>query len=231
MSINNTTREKLIMDYLPLVKKIVSKIAINLPDHIEKEDLINAGIVGLIQAIDRFDPEMGNTLATFASYRIKGSIIGELRELDILSRGDRKKVRELKQVKTYLEQSKSRQIEDYEIASELKITINELEDIKSMSDISFISVDQEDSPDSVDNLIGSYEHNELSTVNTLENKTELIKAINILPEKDRMIMSLYYVDELTLKEIGEVMNLTESRISQIHSKTINGLRKKLKHLI
>ncbi len=231
MSINNTTREKLIMSYLPLVKKIVSKIAINLPDHIEKEDLINAGIVGLIQAIDRFDPEMGNTLATFASYRIKGSIIEELRELDILSRGDRKKVRELKQVKAYLEQNKSRQIEDYELAIELKITTIELNNIRSMSDISFISVDQEDSQDSVDNLIGSYERNEFSTLNMLQNKSELTKAIDNLSERDKMVISLYYVDELTLKEIGEVMNLTESRISQIHSKTINGLRKKLKHLI
>ncbi len=231
MDENKTTREQLIMNYLPLVKKIVNKIAINLPDYIEKEDLINAGIVGLIQAIDRFDPEMGNTLSTFASFRIKGSIISELRELDILSRGERKKVRELKQAREYLEQSKGRQIEDYELALELKITTSELNDIKGMSDLSFISVDQEDSQDNVDKLIGVCDDDGFTSTSTLENKTELIKAINSLSEKDRMVMSLYYVDELTLKEIGEVMNLTESRISQIHSKTLTNLRKKLKHLI
>jgi RNA polymerase sigma factor FliA len=227
------TRDQLITEYLPFVKRIVRRMAVHLPAHVEVEDLMNAGVIGLIQSIDRYDPSRDNTLATFASFRIRGAVLSELRSRDVLSRGNRKKVREMQQSWIHLEKKLGREVEGWEVARELGMTSNEFDDLQRMAGISFISLDDMDSQSNSEKekLLSLFtcgdDQDALMLTRISEIRTALAKAIDALSDRERMVISLYYVDELTLKEIGEVMNLTESRISQIHSAVIIRLRKKL----
>ena len=227
------TRDQLITEYLPFVKRIVHRMAAHLPAHVDVDDLMNAGVIGLIQSIDRYDPARDNTLATFASFRIRGAVLSELRARDVLSRGNRKKVREMQQTWILLEKKRGREVEDWEVAGELGMTADEFDDLQRMAGISFVSLDDMDSPSNseMENLLSHFVNGEdqdaLMLTRASEIRTALAKAIDALTDRERMVVSLYYVDELTLKEIGEVMNLTESRISQIHSAVIMRLRKKL----
>jgi len=228
-----TTRNRLITEYLPFVKRIVHRMAVNLPATVDVNDLINAGVIGLIQSIDRYDPERDNTLATYASFRIRGAVLSELRSRDVLSRGNRKKVREMQRAWVNLEQRLGREAEDWEVAQELGMSTDEFEDIRQMSGISFISLDdvdvtsKNDKENLLQQLVSGDAPDALMMTRSKEIRTGLVAAIDGLPEKEKMVVSLYYVDELTLKEIGEVMNLTESRICQIHSGAIIRLRKNL----
>ena len=227
------TRNRLISEYLPFVKRIVHRMAVHLPTHVDVEDLIHAGVIGLIQSIDRYDPTRDNTLATFAMFRIRGAVLSELRSRDILSRSNRKKVREMQQTWIHLEQKLGREVEDWEIARELGMTAGEFEDVRRMAGFSFVSIDDMDSPSDGEKinllrqLAGGEDQDALLSIRAQEIKAALAKAIDELSENEKTVISLYYVDELTMKEIGEVMDLTESRISQIHSGAIIHLRKKL----
>jgi RNA polymerase sigma factor for flagellar operon FliA len=200
---------------------------------VDVDDLMNAGVIGLIQSIDRYDPARDNTLATFASFRIRGAVLSELRSRDVLSRGNRRKVREMQQTWIELEKKLGRDVEGWEVARELKMTEEELGDLQRMAGISFVSLDDMDSPSNsekemlLSHFVSGEDQDALMLTRASEIRTALSKAIDGLTDRERMVISLYYVDELTLKEIGEVMNLTESRISQIHSAVIMRLRKKL----
>ncbi len=121
------SRNRLITDYLPFVKRIVHRMAVHLPAHVDVDDLMNAGVIGLIQSIDRYDPLRDNTLATFASFRIRGAVLSELRSRDVLSRGNRKKVREMQQTWIHLENKTGREVEAWEVARELGISADEFE--------------------------------------------------------------------------------------------------------
>lgn len=225
-------RDRTIIEYLPLVKRIVSKMAANLPPYVDVSDLTNAGVIGLIQSIDRFDPTKDNTLATFAAFRIRGAVLGELRSRDVLSRGNRKKVREMKQIWIQLEKKLGREVEEWEVAMEMGLTADELSDLRHMSNISFVSIDNsdpelDDDNDKLLNQLVSDDQDALMLTRMSEIRKALSKSIDTLSEREKMVISLYYEDELTLKEIGAVMNLTESRISQIHSSVLMRLRKKL----
>ena len=227
------TRHRLITEYLPFVKRIVHRMAVHLPAHVDVEDLIHAGVIGLIQSIDRYDPARDNTLATFASFRIRGAVLSELRSRDVLSRSNRKKVREMQQTWIHLEKKLSREVEDWEVARELGMTAGEFEDVRRMAGLSFVSLDDMDSPSDgekatlLSQLVSGEDQDALMSIRAQEIKAALAKAIEELSENENKVISMYYVDELTLKEIGEVLNLTESRISQIHSGAIIHLRKKL----
>ncbi len=230
---DETTRNRLITEHLPLVKRIVYRIAVHLPAHVDVEDLINAGIIGLIQSIDRYDPTRDNTLATFASFRIRGAVLSELRSRDVLSRGNRKKVREMQQAWVQLEKKLGREVEGWEVARELGLAADEFGDLQRMASISFVSMDDMDSPSNAEKekllsqFVTGEDQDALMLTRASEIRAALAKAIDTLSDRERTVISLYYVDELTLKEIGEVMNLTESRISQIHSAVLMRLRKKL----
>jgi len=230
---DETTRDRLITEYLPFVKRIVHRMAVHLPAHVDVDDLMNAGVIGLIQSIDRYDPVRDNTLATFASFRIRGAVLSELRSRDVLSRGNRKKVREMQHAWILLEKKHGREVEGWEVAGELGMTADEFGDLQRMAGISFVSLDDMDSPSNGERekLLSYFASGEdqdaLMLTRASEIRAALAKAIDGLTDRERMVISLYYVDELTLKEIGEVMNLTESRISQIHSAVIMRLRKKL----
>lgn len=227
------TRDRLITEYLPFVKRIVHRMAVHLPAHVDVDDLMNAGVIGLIQSIDRYDPARDNTLATFASFRIRGAVLSELRSRDVLSRGNRKKVREMQQTWILLEKKHGREVEDWEVAAELGMSSDEFDDLQRMAGISFVSLDDMDSPSNnereklLSHFVSGEDQDALMLTRASEIRTALAKAIDALTDRERKVVSLYYVDELTLKEIGEVMNLTESRISQIHSAVILRLRKKL----
>ena len=225
--------EKLIHEYLPYVKRIVQRIANHLPASVDVEDLMNVGVMGLIQAVDRFDPKRDNKFMTYAIFRIKGAVLSELRSRDFLSRSSRRKLRELEQTCQKMEQRLGRDVEDVEVAEELGIDIDDLHRTRQMSSISFISFEELglSSRDEKEKLMNFLVHNEedaLSQTRLRELRSALARAIEQLPEKERMVMSLYYFDELNMKEAGEVMNITESRVSQIHSQAIMRLRKKMR---
>ncbi len=226
-------REKLILEYLPLVKRIVNRIAAHLPASVETEDLNTAGIIGLIQAVDRFDQNRGIKLSTFASYRIRGSILEELRSKDILTRADRKKVKVLEKMEAAFEQKHGREPTDQEISKALNIDMENIHHIRKVSSIAVFSLDEigYDSHQKRPQLmkyLADDDSDPLALTNLKELQMALGKAIGTLSKKEQILVSLYYNDGLTMKEIGEVMGITESRVSQIHSQIIMKLRKKLR---
>ncbi len=226
-------REQLIQEYLPYVKRIVQRIAAHLPASVDVEDLMNVGVIGLIQAVDRFDPKRDNKFMTYAIFRIKGAVLSELRSRDYLSRSGRRKLRELEHASQRLEQRLGRRAEDAEVAEELGVELEDLHRTRQMSSISFISfeelgVSSRDEKEKLLNYLMHHEEDALSQTRLRELKSALARAIEQLSEKERLVISLYYLEELTMKEAGEVLKITESRVSQIHSQAIMRLRTKLR---
>ncbi len=225
------TREELIKKYAPLVKYIADRISIRLPPNISRDELISAGIVGLLDAIEKFDPEMGIKFQTYAEHRIKGTILDELRKMDWVPRSIRKDVHQIENTILALESRLGREPEDHEVAEEIGVDIDSYyKMIDRAKGISLLSLN-EIMPDGsiprytkqVSNLPSPFEELRLK-----ELKGVLAKALEGLQKKEQLVISLYYYDELTLKEIAEVLDLTESRISQIHSKAIVRLRARLR---
>ena len=234
LSKNDTSyRDQLITEYLPYVKRIVHRIAVHLPSTIDIDDLMNVGVIGLIQAVDRYDPGRDNKFMTYAVFRIKGAVLSELRSRDFLSRSNRRKIRDLENVCLKLEQKLGREVDDEEIAEELGVDIKQIRRTKQMSSISFISFEELEfsSRDEKEKLLSYLVDNNddaLTLARLKEIKEAVARAIEQLPGKEKLVISLYYLDELTMKETGKVLNITESRVSQIHSQAILRLRAKLK---
>jgi len=227
-------REQLIAEYLPYVKRIVHRLAMHLPSTIDIDDLLNVGVIGLIQAVDRYDPKRDNKFMTYAIFRIKGAVLSELRARDFLSRSNRRKIRELENAFLSLEQKLGREVEDSEVAEELGVDIEHVYRTKQLSSISFISFEElgyssKDEREKLMNFLVNNDDDALTLTRLKELKNALAKAIEELPEKERLVISLYYLDELTMKETGEVLGITESRVSQIHSQAIIHLRAKLRN--
>jgi RNA polymerase sigma factor for flagellar operon FliA len=226
-------RDQLITEYLPYVKRIVQRLAVHLPSTVDIDDLMNVGVIGLIQAVDRYDPRRDNKFMTYAIFRIKGAVLSELRARDFLSRSNRRKIRELESAYLRLEQKLGREADDKEIAQELGIELEQVYRTKQMSSISFVSLEElgVSSRDEKEKLMSYLTNNEDDALNLTklkELKEALSGAIKQLPEKERLVVSLYYLDELTMKETGKVLGITESRVSQIHSQAILHLRSKLR---
>jgi len=231
---NLLSRDELIEQYLPHVKRIVHRIAIHLPPHVEIDDLIHVGVIGLMQAIERYDSSRNNTFLTYAVFRIKGAVLSELRSRDFLSRANRRKVRELDRAYMGLEQKKGRAVDDRELAKEIGVPLKEVQEIKKMSSISFVSFEEmgiqtdEEKRSVVDALLNNGSDDALTLTRVKEMKNAVAEAITQLPEKEKLVISLYYVDELTMKETGKALNITESRVSQIHSQAVVHLRSHLR---
>jgi len=232
---NSLFRKQLINKYLPYVKRIVYRIAIHLPSNIvEIDDLVNAGVIGLIQAVDRYDPERKNKFITYAVYRIKGAVLGELRSRDFLSRANRKKIRELEMTYLKLEQKFGREAEDIEVAADMGLSIERFYQIKKNAGISFISFEELgiSSKKEKEKLVNSFTQESgadaFSVIRLKEIRAAIAHILAVLPEKEKLVISLYYQDELTMKEIGKVLGITESRVSQIHSKAIIHLKERLR---
>ena len=229
---NPETRQRLLEEYLPLVKSVAGRMAMGFPKSVELSDLVNTGVIGLIEALSNFDPFRGVKFETYAVPRIRGAILDELRSLDWVPRSTRAKSREIDRATSMLENKLGRTPSDWELAKFLKISSGEL--FSAMDDISSTTVL------SLDELIYKEDDNrQVPRVETLENlsrenilgdlekeelKAYLVQAISYLSEQERLVVALYYYEELTLKEIGEVMQISESRVSQIHTKAVLKLR-------
>ena len=228
------SRDQLISEYLPYVKRIVHRIAIHLPPNVETEDLINAGIIGLIEAAERFDPSRDNKFITYAAFRIRGSVLSELRSRDFHSRSTRRKLREYEKVYLRLEHQSGGAVCDEDIAEELGLSLDEFYQVKRLSSMSFLSFEEigfssnEERDDVLSYLVGGEIKDAFSLTRLKEIENAIANAIEQLPEKEKLVVSLYYWDELTMKEIGKVLEITESRVSQIHSQAIIHLRGKLR---
>jgi RNA polymerase sigma factor for flagellar operon FliA len=230
-------RERLILHYSPLVKFVAGRVAAGLPQSIEQADLVSYGIFGLIDAIDKFDPGRGFKFETYAIARIKGSIIDELRSIDWVPRSVRAKARSIERAYSKLENENKRTPDDGEIASELGMTDSEL--AQTLSQISFVGLVALDEllaaggggdrggSATVGDMISDRRHDPVEAFEVDEMKTLLADAINRMPDRERLVLTLYYYEGLTLSEIGEVLGVTESRICQIHTKAILQLRARL----
>ena len=233
--LNPNIRAKVINEFSPLIKYIASRIAIRLPPHIDLNDLINAGVIGLIDAIEKFDASKQIKFKTYAEFRIRGAILDELRSMDWVPRSVRQKARKVEDAYSRLEYNLGRPASDEEVAHEMKIDIDSFHKLLSeTASVSLLSLDdlgEDDSDLSKRNLLEYILQDEKDwpshKIRYAEVRDMVAQAIQSLPEKERMVISLYYYDELTMKEIGHVLKFTESRVSQIHTKAILRLRSKM----
>ena len=231
---DSLSREQTIMQYLPHVKRIVQRIAVHLPQNVEIDDLLNVGVIGLMQAIERYDPARDNKFMTYAAFRIRGAVLSELRSRDYISRTNRRKVRELEKTYLKLEQKKGGDVEDHEIAKEMGLSFEQFYKIKQMSNVAIISLEEmgyssdKKRASLSEMFIDNREEDALNMTGIKEVKAAIAKTIEELPKKEKLVISLYYMDELTMKETGKVLGITESRVSQLHSKAITHLRTKLR---
>ena len=230
-NMDKKSREELILEYAPLVKKIVDRIAIRLPPNISKDELASGGIMGLVDAIDKYDSRKGTQFRTYATLRIRGAILDELRRMDWVSRSIRRDIHKIEEARRTIGVRLGREPDDFEVAEEMEIDLDSYHRMTTRAQgIGLFSLDGT-VPDCFDSQAAGQNAEASSPFNELkrkELKQIIAKTLAQLSEKEQLVMSLYYFDELTLKEIAQVLNLTESRISQIHSKTIIKLRVKLR---
>lgn len=235
VSRNLKVREQLLLRYLPLVKYITSKMMFSLPSCVDYNDLLSAGIMGLLGALERFDPDQGVKFETFVLPRIKGAILDELRALDWAPRSLRSKARLVEKTSEQLEKELGREASSQEIAGRLNMDIEEYDNVlHELSKASLLSLDGSRVEESNTNFTSMYDllENPASEdpegcIEDQETKAVLVQAIEGLNEQEKIVMALYYYEELTLKEIGQVLNITESRVSQIHSKAVETLKSAL----
>ncbi len=237
MKITKEELERMVLDNLDLVKIIATKISSKLPSGIELDDLIHTGIIGLIESIHRFEPSKGVKFSTFASLRIRGAILDELRNLDWATRTLRKRIKDVEKVYSDMEHELGRPPEIEEVAKKLNMSLDDfnrlLEESKGVG-IGVFRYIEDDNRISENKLLRYYDDPKASSpifyVEKEELRKKLTEFIEQLPEREKLVLSLYYVDDLNLKEIAKVLNLTESRISQIRSSALLRLRSKLKKM-
>ncbi len=233
---DDKARERLVVAYSPLVKYVAGRMASGLPAHVEEADLISYGLVGLISAIQRFEPERDIKFETYAITRIKGAIIDELRSLDWVPRSVRSRAREIEKANTKLEHKLQRAPTDEEMAAELEMDVEGFQD--ALLQISNSTVAALDELWTVSDASGD----QVSLLDTIQDPGAPVPALDIdatdlhdrvadaiarLPEREKLVVALYYYENLTLREIGEVLGVTESRISQLHTKAVLRLRSRL----
>jgi RNA polymerase sigma factor for flagellar operon FliA len=233
---DKAVRDRLILTYAPLVKYVAGRLGSGLPAHVDEGDLVSYGLLGLIAAIDRYEPDRDVKFETYAIARIKGSILDELRALDWVPRSVRARARQIERAMSELESKLSRAPTDEELAQKVGISVEELED--SLTDISRSSIAALDELWTISGSGGD----QVALIDTIEDthgpepqsafaQTELREAvadaITRLPEREKLVITLYYYEDLTLREIGEVLGVTESRVSQLHTKAILRLKARL----
>ncbi|MDI6716614.1 MAG: RNA polymerase sigma factor WhiG [Actinomycetota bacterium] len=230
------SRDKLILHYSPLVKYIAGRISASLPQSVDQADLVSYGIFGLIDAIEKYDLNREIKFETYAISRIKGAIIDELRALDWVPRSVRYRARELERVYFELENQLRRVPTDEEVANAMGMTLEEHNEL--LSQLSYSSVlaleelwstgDKDDKLSLIDSIEDTTSPDPAQTFEFKEIKEILADAVKKLPERERMVISLYYYDGLTLREIGEILGVTESRVSQLHTKAVLRLKSKMR---
>ncbi|MDX6639436.1 MAG: polymerase sigma factor FliA [Solirubrobacteraceae bacterium] len=229
-------RERLVVAYSPLVKYVSGRMASGLPAHVEEADLISYGLVGLISAIGRFEPEREIKFETYAITRIKGAIIDELRSLDWVPRSVRSRAREIEKANSKLEHQLQRAPTDDEMSAELGMSVEEFQEaLLQISNSTVAALDElwtvsDASGDSVSLLDTLQDHgapDPAAVMDATELKDRMADAIARLPEREKLVVALYYYENLTLREIGEVLGVTESRVSQLHTKAVLRLKARL----
>jgi RNA polymerase sigma factor for flagellar operon FliA len=229
-------REQLILHYSPLVKYVAGRVGVGLPANVEQADFVSSGIFGLIDAIEKFEPERAIKFETYAISRIRGAIIDELRALDWIPRSVRQKARAVERAYATLEVRLRRTPHEPEVAAELGVTLEELHGIFSqLSLANVVALDEllhsagegGERASLLDTLEDTAADNPVEVAEDRELRRLLARAVNTLPDREKTVVSLYYYEGLTLAEIGQVLGVTESRVSQIHTKSVLQLRAKL----
>jgi len=231
-------RDSLIRQYAPLVKYVAGKVSVGMPPSVDFDDLVGFGVFGLFDAIEKFDPEKHVKFKTYAVTRIRGAIFDELRSIDWVPRSVRQKTREIDATVSHLEASLGRSATDEEIANSMKMDVKDFNTMMlKVSSTSMLSLN--------DVWYTGEDNDKVSIVDSIESPSSLqpemiaekdeirrviIEAINDLPEKEKKVLVLYYYEDLTLKEIGKILGVTESRISQLHTKAIMRLRSRLTNI-
>ena len=235
-NINQDEKNDLISRYAPLVKTIAGRMALRLPQHISQDDLVGSGLLGLLDAVEKYDAGKGVEFKSYAEFRIKGAMIGELRSMDWVPRSVRRNAKRLSEAYSRVENREMRPAEDEEVAEEMGISLDEfhslLDETRGVSlfnenDLINQKATQMDS-DSGDLFDIGLDLTPLQNLREAEVVKIVADAIDRLPKNERTAMSLYYYEELTMKEIGEVMGYTESRVSQLHTRAVIRLRSSLK---
>ena len=233
--LEESTRNALVAQYAPLARILANRMAMRVPPNVCVDDLASAGLEGLLDAIEKFDPSKGVQLKTYAAFRIKGAILDELRRMDLIPRTLRKRVREMDEARRAVEQKMGGPAEDSEVAAHMGIDMDAYYDMVNARHVEILSIDSPVDGDRSNGggktfyqgLMGKGD-GPVEHMMAREIKGVIADGIKALPQKEQMVVSLYYYDGLTLKEIGKVLDLTESRVSQIHSSVIGKLRTKLR---
>ena len=234
-TVDPKVKDEIIIEYAPLIKYIAQKIASRLPSNIELDDLISCGVIGLMDAIEKFDPSRDNKFKTYAEFRIRGSILDELRAQDWVPRSVREKAKLVEKTFAKLEGELGRTATDEEMCKELNMSMEEYFDlVNKAKSVSLLNIDDSATFSRGDKklMMGLLENrrssNPFAAVNFKRAQERIKEGIKTLPEKQRLVLSLYYFEDLNLKEIGQVLDVTESRVSQLHTQAIIRLRSKLR---
>ncbi len=227
-------KNEIVLAHLSLVKYLAGRLAVKLPAFISQEDLESYGVFGLLEAVEKFNPDLGVSFKTYAYNRVRGSMIDEVRKLNWIPRTLWQKIQQLNATKERLHKELGEQVTHEALAGAMGITLTELYKLEGQVNLlSLSSLDETVSAVDgervrwVDMIKDNDSPDPLDLVEKEESRQLLIKAIEELPEKDRLVLALYYQEELTLKEIGKVLDVSESRVCQLHTRALNGLRSKL----
>lgn len=236
--VDGKLRDQLIMDYAPLIRFVAQRIAARLPSNIDIDDLISAGVIGLMDAIEKYDPSRDNKFKTYAEFRIRGAILDELRSQDWVPRSVRDKAKKIEKTYAELEQKFGRAVSDQELSAALGVGLSEYYDmVAKVKAVTLLSIDELSGPNQQDrkSLLECLENvgskNPFTQLKSKGVRELLIKNIEDLPEKQKLVLSLYYYEDLNLKEIGRILEVTESRVSQLHTQAVEKLRTRLKPLL
>jgi RNA polymerase sigma factor FliA len=230
-------RETLILRYVPLVHFVLHRLGLSPAIGSDYEDLASQGLLGLIDAVDRYDPAHGTQFSTYATRRVRGQVLDQLRALDWLSRSARRRTREVQNAITALWGQYQRAPTDEELATHLNLELDKLRQALVEADHVIISLDADENADteeaSLHELLADEEHPENADPGEMwgerDQHARLVEMIKTLPEREQLILSLYYHEELTMKEIGKVLDLSESRVCQLHARAMLNLRAQLKN--
>lgn len=236
--IDAKTKDEIIVEYAPLIKFVAQKIASRLPANIELDDLISCGVIGLMDAIDKFDPTRDNKFKTYAEFRIRGAILDELRSQDWVPRSIREKAKLVERTYVKLESELGRQATDEEMCQALDINQEEFYDfLNKAKSVSVLNIDDSTIFNRGDKKLmaglmqDDRSSNPFSAVSYKDLRDKIKNGIMNLPDKQKLVLSLYYYEDLNLKEIGQVLEVTESRVSQLHTQAILRLKAKLRDVV
>ena len=231
-----TLKEQIVLEHTPLIRYIVNRIAVRLPSHIDLDDLHNTGVIGLMDAIEKYDPDKNCKFKTYAEFRIKGAILDQLRSLDWVPRSVRQKSRRLERAYGEVEQRLGRSASEEEVADSLGLQIDKFHELlNQVRGISLVNLEEirGSSPDGdrngsfADIVEDVHSENPFASLKLQEMKEIIGDTIATLPEKERLVVSLYYYEDLNMKEIGSILGITESRVCQIHTKAVLQLRSRI----